>query len=35
VFRRCGACGERNLVKDGDFACAICGAELPRTWNFR
>jgi DNA-directed RNA polymerase subunit RPC12/RpoP len=33
VFRRCPRCQERNLVKDDDFACAICGAELPRTWN--
>lgn len=34
VFRRCPACAERNLVKDGFFACALCGAELPSTWNF-
>ena len=34
VFRRCSACGERNIVKDGDFACDVCGAELPREWNF-
>lgn len=34
VFRRCGACGERNLVKDDWFACAVCDAELPREWNF-
>jgi hypothetical protein len=33
-FRRCEACGERNLVKDDDFTCAICGGELPRAWNF-
>ncbi len=34
TFRRCERCGERNLVKDQVFECAICGAELPRTWNF-
>lgn len=33
VFRRCPRCQERNLVKDGHFACAICDAALPRTWN--
>jgi hypothetical protein len=33
VFRRCPRCQERNLVKDDDFACVICGAELPRAWN--
>lgn len=34
VFRRCPQCGERNLVKDDWFACALCDAELPREWNF-
>jgi hypothetical protein len=34
VFRLCNACGERNIVKDSDFACEVCGAELPREWNF-
>jgi hypothetical protein len=34
VFRRCPGCGERNLVKDGDFVCAMCDAALPREWNF-
>ena len=34
IFRRCPACGERNVVKDDDFTCAICDAELPRHWNF-
>lgn len=33
-FRRCDACGERNLVKDGWFVCALCDAELPASWNF-
>lgn len=33
-FRRCPDCGQRNLVKDGHFACAVCGAELPARWNF-
>ena len=34
TFRRCPGCGERNLVRDGDFICALCNAELPATWNF-
>jgi len=27
-FRRCDACGERNLIKDDHYACAICDADL-------
>ncbi|NUU22442.1 MAG: hypothetical protein HOV68_13145 [Streptomycetaceae bacterium] len=34
TFRRCAACGERNIVRDHDFTCALCAAELPRDWNF-
>jgi hypothetical protein len=34
TFRRCLRCLERNLVRDGDFTCAICDAELPASWNF-
>lgn len=34
VFRRCPRCGERNVVKDDYFACAVCGGELPAWWNF-
>lgn len=34
VFRRCTACGERNLVKDDWLECALCGATLPTRWNF-
>ncbi|MEU1616248.1 hypothetical protein ABZ479_02975 [Streptomyces sp. NPDC005722] len=30
VFRHCPRCGERNLVKDGDFTCALCEAPLTR-----
>ncbi len=33
-FRRCPACGQRNLVKDGWLECGVCGAELPERWNF-
>jgi hypothetical protein len=32
-MRRCGACGARNVVKDG-FECAECDAPLPSEWNF-
>jgi hypothetical protein len=34
VFRRCPACGQRNIVRDGDFVCALCGGALPAHWNF-
>ncbi len=34
IFRRCRACGQRNVVKDGYFVCGVCGAELPAAWNF-
>jgi hypothetical protein len=34
VFRRCPSCGERNLVKDDWFECAMCGSALPEEWNF-
>jgi hypothetical protein len=32
-FRRCVKCGGLTLVKDGEFECAICGAELPAKYN--
>jgi hypothetical protein len=34
TFRRCPRSGERNLVRDGDFTCALCDAHLPGSWNF-
>ena len=34
VFRRCPACGERNVVKDDWYVCGLCGADLPADWNF-
>lgn len=34
IFRRCPACGERNIVRDEDFACALCDSTLPAQWNF-
>ncbi len=33
VFRRCPACGERNIVREGDFSCALCDAALPAECN--
>ena len=33
VFRRCPGCRERSVVKDGDFVCVFCGADLPPRWN--
>lgn len=34
IFRRCVVCDERNIVRDSDFMCAICGSPLPARWNF-
>ena len=34
IFRRCPSCGERNIVRDGDFVCALCDSDLPARWNF-
>ncbi len=34
LFRRCPACGQRNVVKDDWFVCAVCGGKLPLSWNF-
>lgn len=34
VFRLCGECGQRNIVKDEWFECDVCEAELPAEWNF-
>lgn len=34
TFRRCEGCDERNIVRDGDFTCALCAEPLPATWNF-
>jgi hypothetical protein len=34
TFRRCPSCGERNLIKENNFTCAICDADLPASWNF-
>jgi hypothetical protein len=34
IFRRCPACGERNIVRENDYTCALCGSALPATWNF-
>ncbi|GLW27777.1 hypothetical protein [Actinoplanes regularis] len=34
IFRRCPACGERNIVRENDFVCALCDGALPAEWNF-
>ena len=34
IFRRCEACGQRCVVKDADYTCAVCDAVLPAEWNF-
>jgi hypothetical protein len=34
TFRHCPTCGERNIVRDHDFTCALCNNALPAHWNF-
>lgn len=34
IFRLCPTCGERNIIRDGDFTCALCDHPLPQQWNF-
>jgi hypothetical protein len=34
TFRLCTACGQRNVVRDEWYQCAVCDAELSPTWNF-
>ncbi|MFD5328761.1 hypothetical protein [Streptomyces sp. NPDC127092] len=35
TFRRCPApdCAQLNVVRDGLYVCAVCGATLPAEWN--
>jgi hypothetical protein len=33
VFRRCPACRDLNIVRENDFVCVFCEAELPPDWN--
>jgi hypothetical protein len=33
VFRACSTCCAINVVRDGDFACAVCGDALAHHWN--
>jgi hypothetical protein len=33
IFRRCPACGQLNIVRDGDFDCAVCDSPLPAQRN--
>ncbi|MEU8033262.1 hypothetical protein AB0C13_32355 [Streptomyces sp. NPDC049099] len=33
IFRRCGVCGQHNIVRDGHFVCVFCDADLPEWWN--
>ncbi|ACU75053.1 conserved hypothetical protein [Catenulispora acidiphila DSM 44928] len=32
-FRRCLNCRELTIVRDGDFVCVFCDADLPAGWN--
>ena len=34
LFRRCENCKQTNIVKEDNFTCAGCGAELSQEWNF-
>ena len=33
VFRRCPACANLAIVKEDDYTCLMCDAELPERWN--
>lgn len=33
LFRRCLACEEITIVRDGDLVCVFCEADLPAAWN--
>lgn len=33
IFRVCPTCWAINVVRDDDFACVMCGEDLPRVWN--
>ena len=33
LFRRCVVCHQLNIVREGDFVCVFCEAELPLEWN--
>ena len=33
IFRRCTKCYQLNVVKDCLFACEVCDAPLPKSWN--
>nr|WP_052848925.1 hypothetical protein [Streptomyces avicenniae] len=30
---RPSGCQEHNIVREGDFVCVFCGADLPEVWN--
>ncbi len=34
TFRLCKKCGQSNIIKDNDFTCGVCVAELDKEWNF-
>jgi hypothetical protein len=34
LFRRCDACKNINIIKDGWFECEVCQAPLNQQWNF-
>lgn len=34
IFRRCAACSQTNIVKDGWYSCDVCQTPLPERWNF-
>ena len=35
IFRLCENCGQRNVVKEEDYTCEVCGSQLPQEWNFQ
>lgn len=35
IFRKCDNCGQKNIVKDEWYFCAVCDTSLSKAWNFR
>lgn len=33
VFRCCPGCSQLNIVREQDFVCVFCDADLPAEWN--
>ena len=34
TFRKCDKCGQKNIIKDEWYFCAVCDEPISKTWNF-